>query len=738
MNSIIATDIGRRESHDAQRVSVLLPLPLAGPYDYVVPDFLTVKRGSYVRVPLGPRQALGVVWDTNAQDPSLDAKRLKPIGAVYDVPPMPDVQRDFIDWVARYTVNAQGAVLRMALPAEATLEAGRPRMGYRVGGPPPLRMTPARAAALAVALNHAPLLPAQLAQMAKVSEGVVRGLIDQGTLVPVILAADPQVPNNLDFAPAGLLLSPAQDEAAAALKRAVSERRFAPILLDGVTGSGKTEVYFEAIAAVLRSGGQALILLPEIALTVQFLARFTAQFGSPPTEWHSDVSQADRRRAWRAVAKGEARVIVGARSALFLPFCDLRLIVVDEEHERAFKQEDGVTYHARDMAIARAKLGSITVVLASATPSLETLANVEQGRFARLRLPERHGVAALPPIRAIDMRRFPPEKGRWLSPPLVSAVTQVLAAGEQALLFLNRRGYAPLTLCRRCGERLSCPGCKSWLVEHRFRKRLACHYCGFERALPEACPACAAKDTLAPCGPGVERVAEEAAERFPEARLAVLSSDAFAGPRALDETLEAIAAGGVDLIVGTQLVAKGHNFPLLTLVGVVDADLGLEGGDLRAAERTFQLLQQVSGRAGRAEKPGRALLQSYMPEHPVIQALIRNDRDGFLARESENRRLFGQPPFGKLAALIVSGTDQGEVERTGRALASVAPRDPSLAVLGPAPAPLALLRGRHRMRLLLKAERGVDVPAVLRDWVARVKIRGTVRVAIDVDPYSFL
>jgi primosomal protein N' (replication factor Y) len=430
--------------------------------------------------------------------------------------------------------------------------------------------------------------------------------------------------------------------------------------------------------------------------------------------------------------------VVGARSALFLPFADLRLIVVDEEHERAFKQEDGVTYHARDMAVARAMLGGIPIVLASATPALETLANVAAGRYARLHLPERHGPARLPGIAAIDLRRTPPERGRWLSPQLVAAVEDTLAAGEQALLFLNRRGYAPLTLCRHCGERIACPSCNSWLVEHRFRQRLACHHCGFERPIPQSCPACHDKGTLVACGPGVERVAEEAAERFPTARLRVLSSDALQGPRALDAALEEIASGAVDLIVGTQLVAKGHNFPKLTLVGVVDADLGLEGGDLRAGERTFQLLQQVAGRAGRAERPGRALLQTYRPEHPVMAALIHNDRDGFLARESENRRAFALPPYGKLAALIVSGPDQTQVEKTARALAAAAPRAPGLTVLGPATAPLALLRGRHRMRLLLKAERSVDVPGVLRDWIARVRAPGSVRIAIDVDPYSFL
>jgi len=721
----------------SQRVSVLLPLPLAGPYDYVVCDQLKLDAGSYVRVPLGGREMTGVVWETEPECGLLEEKKLKPVLSVYDTPPMPVELRQFIDFVARYTVSPPGAVLRMALGSEAALMPARPQLAYMAGGPLPERMTSARWAAIKVALDHPPLAVSALARRAGVSEAVIRGLIEVGALLPVTQPAEPAFPLPVR-AQREQLLSPEQAEAARALSAAIAAAKFAPFLLDGVTGSGKTEVYFEAIAAALEAGGQALILLPEIALTVQFLDRFAAAFGCRPAEWHSDLTQNQRRRVFRAVARGEAKVVVGARSALFLPYKDLRLIVVDEEHERAFKQEDGVSYHARDMAVARAKLGSIPVVLASATPSLESLVNVEVGRYAALKLPKRHGPAGLPPIAAIDLRKTPPARGQWLAPPLIAAVESTLAQGEQALLFLNRRGYAPLTLCRACGERMACPSCSSWLVEHRFRQRLACHHCGYERPLPESCPSCDAKGTLVPCGPGVERVAEEAAQLFPHARTSVLSSDALAGPHALEAALHAIAAGEVDLIIGTQLVAKGHHFPLLTLVGVVDADLGLEGGDLRAAERTFQLMHQVSGRAGRAERRGRALLQTYMPEHPVMQALIRADRDGFLEHEAESRRALALPPYGRLAALIISGMAQEQVETAARAFARTAPRSQQVAVLGPAPAPLALLRGRHRMRLLLKAERNVDVPALMRQWLTKVKVPGAVRVAVDVDPYTFL
>jgi len=726
----------RVPSNEGVRVPVLLPLPLKGPYDYVVGDALTVAPGEYVRVPLGGRVVLGVVWD-GAPDGGVPVEKLKEIIERVEAPPMPPVLRRFVEWVARYTVSAPGAVLRMALASAAAFEPVRTRSAYIAGGPIPERMTAARRRVVATALESPPLPIGLLASEAGVTESVVRGLIDAGTLLPVALPADRPFPEP-QGAPSRRDLSRAQEEAAAALRSAVVARDYAPFLLDGVTGSGKTEVYFEAIAALLDQGGQALILLPEIALSVQFLERFAARFGCRPAEWHSDLTPGERRRTARALARGDVRVVVGARSALFLPYPDLRLIVVDEEHERAFKQEEGVVYHARDMAVVRAKLANIPIVLASATPSLETIANVDAGRYRRLQLPERAGRASMPDVETIDLRIAPPERGGYLSSPLIAAVGETLNAGEQVLLFLNRRGYAPLTLCRTCGHRMACPNCRTWLVEHRYRRRLMCHHCGFERDPPTACPQCSTSGTLVPCGPGVERIAEEAAQRFPNARLEVLSSDAMEGPHALEAALGRIAAHEVDLIVGTQLVAKGHHFPLLTLVGVVDADLGLEGGDLRAAERTFQLLHQVAGRSGRAERPGRALIQTFNPEHPVIGALLSGNRDAFLARESDGRRQLGYPPFGKLAAVIVSGHEEKAVARVARELAACAPRGDAVHVLGPAPAPLAVLRGRHRMRLLLKAERSVDVSAMTREWLSRIGATGPVRVTIDIDPYSFM
>jgi primosomal protein N' (replication factor Y) (superfamily II helicase) len=721
---------------------VLLPLPLAGAYDYRVPREGAPAPGSFVTVPLGGRDVVGVVWGDGSNE--VAEAKLKPIRAPVDAPPLREELRRFIDWVASYTLAPPGAVLRMAMSvAEALLEprqvaayalsdAGRAALVHPGGG-----LTPARRRVLEALAEGAPSPAADLARRAGCGAGVVRALAARGLLKATALPARPPPPPP-DWRQPGPALSSAQEIAAEELARKATRGGFSVTVLDGVTGSGKTEVYFAAIAACLARGRQALVLLPEIALGAQWLRRFAERFGAPPVEWHSDLSQAERRATWRWVAEGKVPVVVGARSALFLPFADLGLIIVDEEHDGSFKQEDGVIYQARDMAVVRASLAKLPIVLVSATPSLETTINIEQGRYERLHLPARHGAALLPEIRIIDMRRQATERQRFLAPRLVAALGETLAAGEQAMLFLNRRGYAPLTLCRSCGHRLACPNCTAWLVEHRFHGRLQCHHCGHGEPLPPLCPQCGASHSFAACGPGIERLAEEMAARFPKARLAVMASDTLSGPHAMAALLREVEEHRIDVLIGTQVMAKGHHFPLLTLVGVVDADLGLAGGDLRAAERTFQLLHQVAGRAGRAAKPGVAYLQTYMPEHPVIRALVSDDRDRFLAIEAEQRREQSWPPFGRLAALILAGPDDESVDFAARAFARAAPHMPGVECLGPAPAPLAILRGRHRRRFLVKARRGVNLQAVLREWLARVKLPSNVRLQVDVDPYSFM
>ncbi|WP_339833441.1 primosomal protein N' [uncultured Parvibaculum sp.] len=717
------------------RVAVLVPLALPEPYDYAVPPDLVLAPGDYVVVPLGAQQLIGVVWGAGTD--AVERKRLKSVIERLDAPPMPEALRRFVDWVAGYTLAPRGSVLRLAIRAPGALEPPRSRIACRLTDIRPSRMTPARQRVVATAGDGFARSIRELAQEAGVSDGVVRGLVEAGTLAPFEMPAE--APFSLpDAETRGMALGPDQAEAAAALVAAVAADAFSATLLDGVTGSGKTEVYFEAVAEALRRGRQVLILLPEIALTQQFLDRFEQRFGCRPAEWHSDLSTRERARVWRGVAEGRARVVVGARSALFLPFAELGLIIVDEEHESAFKQEDGVAYHARDMAVVRASLGAFPIVLSSATPSLETVVNADQGRYRRLRLEARHGVAEMPQIEAIDMRRDPPERGHWLSPRLVIEMRRALEAGEQAMLFLNRRGYAPLTLCRTCGHRFECPQCSSWLVEHRFRRELACHHCGYTAPVPTSCPACGEEDALVACGPGVERIAEEVATLFPEARAAIVSSDNLRGPAAHRAVFAAIEAREIDIIVGTQIVAKGHHFPWLTLVGVVDADLGLENGDLRAAERTFQLLQQVAGRAGRAERPGRVLLQTWMPEHGVMRALCSGDRDAFLAREAQARERVHLPPFGRLVGVVVASADAELARRTAREMARQVPRTEAVSVLGPAPAPMALLRGRTRLRFLVKAGRNVNVQAFMKAWLGEMKLPGAVRVSVDIDPYSFM
>ena len=726
----------------------MLPLPLdAGTYDYRLPAGLDAGPGHFVVVPLGGREAIGVVWDGDP-DPALPAHKLKDVLSVLDAPPMGESLRRFVEWVAAYTLSPPGAVLRMAMSAPAALEPLPAKAGWQAA-PGALRedvkLTPARQRVLDLLGPGEVRSGGDLAVAAGVSPGVVRGLADAGLLVPALMPRGAAFPRPDPDHP-GPVLGPGQRAAADALRAKAAAREFGVTLLTGVTGSGKTEVYLEAIAECLRQGRQSLVLLPEIALSAQWLDRFRRRFGVSslargemcPALWHSELSSRTRRDTWRAIAEGEAPVVVGARSALFLPFPDLGLIIVDEEHETAFKQEDGVIYHARDMAVVRARLAKASCVLVSATPSLETLTNAETGRYAHLHLSERHGSAGLPVVEPIDLRSHPPERGRFLSPLLIEAVKDTLARGEQAMLFLNRRGYAPLTLCRSCGHRMRCPNCTAWLVEHRAQRRLQCHHCGHAEKLPEQCPECAAQGSLTPVGPGVERVLEEVEALFPDARRIVMASDTIPGPAAATAAAEAIAARQVDLIIGTQIVAKGWHFPHLTLVGVVDADLGLAGGDLRAAERTLQLLHQVSGRAGRAEAPGKVMLQTFSPDHPVMRALVSGDVAAFMAEEAAGRRPGHWPPFGRLAALIVSSEDEREADRAARDLGLAAPRMPGIEVLGPAPAPLALLRGRHRRRLLLKARRDVPVQPVLRDWVSRVALPNSVRVQIDVDPVGFM
>ncbi|WP_120503004.1 primosomal protein N' [Sulfitobacter mediterraneus] len=718
-------------------VAVLTTQPLGKALDYKAPEggcFL----GAFVEVPLGPRKVLGVVWGPGQGD--YDITKVRHVIRVLDAAPMRSEMREFLTRAAAYTLTPMPAMLRLATRAPGLGDPPSMRKIYRRGTGTPPRMTDARTRVLETLEEYGDLAFTlkELAEMAGVTPSVVKGLAQSGAVFEEDSPRDLPFPR-LDPTLPGKQLTEDQAKGAEMLAEAVRSETYGTTLLRGVTGSGKTEVYLEAVAAALHAGRQALVLLPEIALTEQFLHRVEERFGAKPAEWHSGATMTERRRIWRMVGQGKAQLVIGARSALFLPYQNLGLIVVDEEHDSSYKQEEGVLYNARDMAVLRAAICGAQVVLASATPSLETWANVEAGKYRRLDLTSRFGPAVMPTMGAIDMRGEALPSDKWVSPSLQAEVNKRLEKGEQAMLFINRRGYAPITLCRACGHQIGCDHCDARMVEHRFLKRLVCHQCGESKPMPEACPSCEAVDKLAPVGPGVERLGEEALALWPDAKVATLSSDMYGSARALKAEIAGIAEGAADIIIGTQLVAKGHNFPNLTLVGVIDADLGLMGSDLRAAERTFQLMRQVAGRAGRAEAPGTALLQTYQPEHPVIRAILAGDEEAFWSAEASERKQAGVPPYGRMAGIILSGPDVAQVFDAGNLLAR---QDGPLRaigaqVFGPAAAPIARVRGRHRVRLLVKADKSAPLQDALARWVAQVRLKGDLRLAVDIDPQSF-
>lgn len=718
-------------------VGVLTTQPLDRILDYKAPAG-GCWLGAFVEVPLGPRKVLGVVWGKGRGD--WDISKVRSVIRALDVAPMRDEMRSFVEKSAQYTLTSLPSMLRLATRAPGLSDPPSMRKVYRLGDKEPDRQTDARKRVIETLKEYGGLAFTlkELSEMAGVTSSVVKGLVKQDVVL------EENSPRDLPFQRmepdhGARELTPEQEAAALRLREGIESQTYGTTLLRGVTGSGKTEVYLEAIADCLRVGRQALVLLPEIALTAEFFTRIEVRFGAKPAEWHSGVTMTERRRIWKMVGQGGAQVVIGARSALFLPFQNLGLIVVDEEHDTSYKQDDGVLYNARDMAVLRASLCGARVVLASATPSLESWANADAGKYERLELTSRFGPAVMPDMRVIDMRAESLPSGTWISPTMQAAVKTRIEKGEQSLLFINRRGYAPVTLCRACGEQIGCDHCDARMVEHRFLKRLLCHQCGESKPMPEECPSCKVEGKLAPVGPGVERLAEEAQAHFPDARLAVLSSDLFGSARALKEGIQAIAAGGADIIIGTQLVAKGHNFPLLTLVGVIDADLGLQGSDLRAAERTFQLMRQVAGRAGRSERKGTALMQSFQPDHPVIRAILAGDEEGFWKAEAAERQQAGVPPYGRMAGIILSSTDVQEIFDLGNALARSdgALRQIGAQVFGPAPAPIARVRGRHRVRLLVKADKTAPLQAALSKWIGQFKIKGDIRLSVDIDPQSF-
>jgi primosomal protein N' (replication factor Y) len=653
-------------------VRVLLPKPFHAPFDYFVPKESFVELGHYVQVPFGKSLVWGVVWETNVLS-TLPEHQIKEIRSISSLPPLSPAARKLLEWTARYTLAPLGSVLKMTISVPDTLKESEKDF-----------------------LSNA---------------------------------------KSLDIKPS--LLNHDQNFSATALKEAVVKKEFQPFLLEGVTGSGKTEVYFEGIKEAYGKGRQSLILVPEISLSAAWVDRFIDRFGITPTIWHSDITPAKKKKAWRSIVNGEASVIVGARSALFLPYQNLGYIVVDEEHDHSYKQETGVVYHARDVAVMRAQLEQCPIVLSSATPSLETLYNVQQGKYKHLILPERHGASTLPSVTLVDMKKVKGDKViKWISPPLKEAIQKTLDNNEQSLLFLNRRGYAPLLICHACGHHMECPNCSTWLVYHKASQIMQCHQCNYSHKLPSDCPECNHQG-LSPCGPGVERIEEEIKTLFPNARLLIMTSDTLSSPKKTEASFKKIHGQEIDIIIGTQVMAKGHHFPFLTLVGVIDGDMSLGGGDLRAPEKTYQLLYQVGGRAGRQNLPGSVLIQTHTPEHPVMQAIQNYDHKRFLDLELESRSALKFPPFGKLAALIISGKDPSFLEKYVHEMARQIPHHEKVQVFGPAPAPLFKLHHWYRWRFLIKTEKEIGIQKVIKYWLDSLSIPSTLKITVDIDPYSF-
>lgn len=733
-----------------KKYSVLFPLPLNQTYTYIREESMDLPVGTFVQAPFGKRRLIGVIWPDPISE-TISSTQLKELSKTFpEIAPLTEKAIKFLEWVSKYTMSPRGSVLKMMLSAPEVFEEKTAKMGYKLHADKEkldsLRLSESRHRVLSILKEaKAPMLQTDIAKSANVNVSVLKPLIANGIIEQVPMLDEEEHLSISTFCP--VTLSEDQTKAVSHLLDQVHSDDPKPALLDGVTGSGKTEVYFEAIAKVLKEDGQALVLLPEISLSTQWLSRYKERFGVEPTLWHSDLTKAQRRKNWLAVNKGEARVVVGARSALFLPFKNLKFIVVDEEHDGSYKQEESVIYNARDMAIVRAKVEKASIVLASATPSLETIYNCDQGVYDFIHLPERHGGAVLPDIELVDLRepqqKSTVDKGgvkeptHWIAEPLFQACQETLAQEQQVLLYLNRRGYSPLTICKACGERESCPYCTAWLVYHRGRKTLVCHHCGHTVNHHQDCVTCGSKDSLIPCGPGVERVAEEVQKRFPDATYEVISSDVMSNSRRMKQVIEDFADGKIQILIGTQMIAKGYHFPNLTLVGVIDADLGLTGADIRASEKTYQLLHQVAGRSGRETKKGKVLLQTYMPDHPVFQALITHDRDSFLQEEKQVRSFRSMPPYGRLASIIISAGDAPLVEKICKELAKKMPQFKGVEIFGPGPAQLSLIRGKHRWRFLVKTEKEISVQKVIGAWLQDFVLPNSVRLQIDVDPYSF-
>ncbi len=723
--------------------SVAVAAPLETPLSYLVPPELEEKvtPGMRLRVPLGRRSAVGFVLETAEGN----GEGLKPVAAVLDdVPLFPASLIPFFRRASAYYRHPVGEVIRSALPAsvasdksrvrtltekiyEASQQSGEPSGAkqkemlawLRERGATPLGEINRRFAA-----PHAVL--ARLCELGYVCETMRERRRDPFLDRPVAPDTPPEPTEE-------------QAEALRTISQALGAQVYASFLLHGVTGSGKTEVYLRAIADALRAEKRALLLVPEIALTPQLVGRFRARFEKSGTRiavLHSGLSDGERYDAWRSIARGEVSIVIGARSAIFAPLCDVGIIVVDEEHEGSYKQGEGFRYNARDLALLRGQMAGAVVLLGSATPGLTTYYRAQENLSGYLPLTVRALDRPLPSVELIDLRNERPEGS--LSSSLCAALQQNLERGEQSLLLLNRRGFAPYLICGDCGRTFRCPNCEITLTYYQGRRRMLCHYCDYAETPPEVCPGCGGDD-VRPEGSGTERLEDEVGSLFPGARIARMDRDSTARKGAHEALVARMSAGEIDILVGTQMIAKGHDFPGVTLVGVVNADQALNLPDFRSAERAFTLLTQVAGRAGRGQNPGRVLFQTWSPEHYALQAAVGHDYRGFYAQEVQMRRELGYPPFGFLVNLVFSGVDAAKVGRAASQLVGSLPADPEVEVLGPAPCPLARLRGKTRVQVLLKGRRRPPLHRFL-DQVDTLRrcVPKAVALAVDVDPIEML
>ncbi len=723
-----------KTSSKSQKIMpVIVPYKVKEPFQYTVPEKMKLSPGDIVSVPLGKKIVKGVIWN-RASIKKISQKKLKMIIKKIDCPPISHDLLYLIDWISRYTLSPLGLVLKLVMPPTDTKD--KFKEVYFIIKNPEGKITSGRFKVLEFLENYPNSTSKEIINATGVSAGIIRGLVKKELILHKTVIDKEEFTAN-HFNEKKSTLTKEQLSISKKLILKFQSNNFSVTLIDGVTGSGKTEVYFEIISEALRKNFQCLIMLPEISLTQQWLEKFTIRFGQKPIIWHSSVSKSERSNSWKKIQSGQASVVVGARSSLFLPFKKLGLVIIDEEHDTSYKQQDNVIYNARDMAIVRSKLLNIPLILVSATPSLETIFNVKQKKYDMLNLKQRFGSAKLPQISIIDLNSEKISASSWLSKPLINEIDSCLKRNLQSLLFLNRRGYAPLTLCRKCGHRSKCNNCSSWLVAHQTISKLLCHHCGYSIPLKSNCDKCESENSLVLVGPGIERISEEVAKIFPNAKQEVLSSDNLSNPKESAKLFEKIKNNNVDIIIGTQVISKGHHFPNLALVGVVDGDIGLVGGDLRANEKTFQLLFQVSGRAGRESEEGRALIQTYYPDYPVMQSIKKGLRDDFIEYELNSRRRNTMPPYGKLASIIISSEVELEAKKCAQKLSFIAPKSREISVFGPSPAPLKLLRGQFRYRLLIKAKKNTNIQKYITNWISAYPKTSNIKIQIDIDPYSF-